>query len=97
MQSSITRMKTGTLGQMVLYILAPTKGLVDAANKSGDYNDCSYVILYKTNNKKIVFRWRLGRKHVGTTFLQNHKDDVTDIDILLAPITEEKLEETLII
>ena len=74
----------GNAGADGLYILAPTKGLVDAANKSGDYNDCSYVILYKTNNKKIVFAGD-SAENTWDYILQNHKDDVTDIDILLAP------------
>ena len=83
MQSSI-KDEDGNAGADGLYILAPTKGLVDAANKSGDYNDCSYVILYKTNNKKIVFAGD-SAENTWDYILQNHKDDVTDIDILLAP------------
>ena len=43
-----------------------------------------YVILYKTNNKKIVFAGD-SAENTWDYILQNHKDDVTDIDILLAP------------
>lgn len=67
-----------------LYILAPTKELVAEANDSGDYNDCSYVILYKTNNKKIIFSGDSAEK-TWDYILENYKDDVTDVDILLAP------------
>lgn len=74
-------MKSGADG---LYILAPTTGLVNEANKSGDYNDCSYVILYKSANKKIIFAGD-SAENTWDYILKNHKDDVTDVDILLAP------------
>lgn len=74
----------GTLGADGLYILAPTKELVADANNSGEYNDCSYVILYKTNNKKIIFAGDSAEKS-WDYILNNHKDDVTDVDVLLAP------------
>ena len=48
-----------------LYVLAPTKELVGAANEADDFNDCSYVILYRTGDSSIVFRWRLARRDVG--------------------------------
>lgn len=67
-----------------LYILAPTKELVIEANNSKDYNDCSYVILYKTNGKKIIFSGDSAEK-TWDYILENYKDDVSDIDILLAP------------
>ena len=35
-------------------ILAPTTELIANANKTGDYNDSSYVILYRTANKTII-------------------------------------------
>lgn len=38
----------GKSGADGLYLLAPTMDLVEEANKSKDYNDCSYVILYRT-------------------------------------------------
>ena len=64
--------------------MAPTKELVAEANNSGDYNDCSYVILYKTNDKKIIFAGDSAEK-TWNYILENHKEDVTDVDILLAP------------
>lgn len=76
--------ENGSSGADGLYILAPTKELVAEANDSGDYNDCSYVILYKTNGKKIIFSGDSAEK-TWSYILENHIDDVKDIDILLAP------------
>lgn len=74
----------GSSGADGLYILAPTADLVAEANKSEDYNDCSYVILYKTSNKKIIFAGDSACK-TWDYILENHETDVTDVDILLAP------------
>ncbi len=68
-----------------LHILAPTQELVDAANDRDDeYNRCSYVLLYRTGSHRIVFG---GDSHDETWdhILGNHKVDVTDIDLLIAP------------
>ena len=68
-----------------IHILAPTQDLVDAANASGDYNDCSYVLLYHSiGDRRIVFS---GDSHDGTWehILDTHKSRVTDIDLLIAP------------
>ena len=67
-----------------LHVLAPTKELVSGANECGDYNDCSYVLLYRTANKRIVFG---GDSHDETWehILQEHKADVTNVDLLIAP------------
>jgi beta-lactamase superfamily II metal-dependent hydrolase len=75
----------GTNGGDGLHILAPTKELVNSANETaGDYHSCSYVILYNTSNHKIVFA---GDSHNATWehILSNHKNDVRNIDILIAP------------
>ncbi|MCL5406733.1 MAG: hypothetical protein M1398_08480, partial [Deltaproteobacteria bacterium] len=37
-----------------LYILAPTNELVAAANERDDFNDCSYVILYRSAGGRIL-------------------------------------------
>ena len=66
-------------------MLAPTTDLVAEANKSKDYNDCSYVILYRTgNNKKIIFAGDSAEK-TWNYILENHEEDVKDVDILIAP------------
>lgn len=67
-----------------LYILAPTEELVEQANKSKDYNDCSYVILYKNNNRKIIFSGDSSDK-TWDYILENYSDEVSDIDVLIAP------------
>lgn len=75
----------GSGGGDGLHILAPTKELVKAANEADeDYNRCSYVILYRTGGNRIVFG---GDSHDETWdhILKHHKDDVTDVDLLIAP------------
>lgn len=74
----------GKAGGDGLFILAPTKELVSEANESETFNDCSYVILYKVNNKKIIFAGDSEEK-TWNYILENHKDEVEDIDILIAP------------
>ncbi|MCB2189758.1 MAG: hypothetical protein KQJ78_25365 [Deltaproteobacteria bacterium] len=74
-----------TSGGDGLHILAPTKELVDLANElDEEYNRCSYVLLYRTGEHRIVFG---GDSHDETWdhILANHKTDVTDIDLLIAP------------
>jgi beta-lactamase superfamily II metal-dependent hydrolase len=67
-----------------LSILSPTKSLVDDANKCGDYNDCSYVILYRTGKFKVLFCGDACNK-TFTHLIENHKNDISDIDLLIAP------------
>ncbi|MCY3537072.1 MAG: hypothetical protein OXI08_02080 [Cyanobacteria bacterium MAG IRC4_bin_6] len=75
----------GELGGDGLYVLAPTPALVEAANNAdNDYNRCSYVILYRVGNNRIIFS---GDSHDETWahILNQHKIDVTNIDLLIAP------------
>ena len=67
-----------------LRVLAPTTELLTAACDSEDYNDCSYVILYKTDEHKILFA---GDSHDATWehILDKHEELVKDVDILIAP------------
>lgn len=67
-----------------LHILAPTKELVSDANDCSDFNDCSYVLLYKTKEFKIVFG---GDSHDQTWdhILEEHPNLVANIDLLIAP------------
>lgn len=78
------RNDTDTPGGNGLHILAPTPTIVSAANESGDFNDCSYVLLWLVGNKKIVIggdshdaSW----EHIEST----HKADIQNVDLLLAP------------
>ena len=72
-----------SMGLVYLHDLFVFDWIADA-NYSGDYNDCSYVILYKTNNKKIIFAGDSAEK-TWNYILENYKEDVSNIDILLAP------------
>jgi len=78
------RTEEGLQGGDGLHILASTSELVKEANEVADYNDCSYVILYKTGGHRILFggdcqdkTW----KHI----LDVHVGDVKDVDLLIAP------------
>lgn len=74
----------GSLGGDGFQILAPTQELVDAGNDSEDYNDCSYVLLYRIGDKRIIFG---GDSHNNTWehILKEYEDNLKDIDLLIAP------------
>ncbi|HHF7375940.1 MULTISPECIES: ComEC/Rec2 family competence protein [Legionellaceae] len=76
--------QNGKNGADGLYVLAPTQELVNHANVSDDYNDASYVILYRSNAGRILFT---GDSHDKTWahLLANHHNDIADIDVLIAP------------
>lgn len=67
-----------------LHILSPTQELIASACELEEYNDCSYAILYKTNDLRILFA---GDTHDASWehILANHKVDVTNVDLLIAP------------
>ena len=68
-----------------LHVLAPTPDLVSQANLNGDYNDASYVILYRAlGGHRTVFG---GDSHDNTWdyVLNHHETEVTDVDLLIAP------------
>lgn len=67
-----------------LFILSPSKNLVNEANQTEDYNELSYVLLYQTGNKKIIFAGDSGKK-TWDFILEKYKSLVSNIDILLAP------------
>lgn len=74
----------GTSGGDGLYILAPDKNLVDEANENEDFNDCSYVILYRSSGGNIIIA---GDAHDKTWdfILENYKEDIKNCKFLLAP------------
>lgn len=74
----------GTGGGDGLRILSPTKELLAQANEQEDWNDSSYVVLYKTRNNKILF---CGDAHDDTWshLLETHKRDISNVDVLIAP------------
>lgn len=67
-----------------MYVLAPTPELVDAANEEGQWNDASYVILYRGAKGRVLFS---GDSHNDTWeyLLANHEKDIADMDLLIAP------------
>ena len=71
-------------GGDAITILAPTKDLVAKADDTNDYNTCSYVLLVEANGSKVVFG---GDSHDDTWeyILDNFKNEVTDVDLLIAP------------
>lgn len=73
----------------LIQILGPTSSLLKDANDCGDYNDCSYVLLF-TPPKNGGKQWKIlfgGDSHDKTWdyIIKNHKAEVTNIDILMAP------------
>jgi competence protein ComEC len=67
-----------------LHILAPTRQLIRGANSSDDYNDGSYVILYRSAGGRILFA---GDSHDDTWehILREHANDIRDVELLIAP------------
>lgn len=68
-----------------LFILAPTKEILNEAIENDDYNDCSYVLLYRPpNGAKVIIA---GDSHDKTWehILETWENEVKDCDVLLAP------------
>jgi len=78
------RGKDGSSGGDGLYILAPTKELIAEANDTGDYNDASYVVLYRTKGGRILFGGDSHNKTWGH-ILEEYRDDISNVDLLIAP------------
>jgi competence protein ComEC len=76
--------ENGQSGADGLYILAPTPALIKATIAADDYNDSSYVLLYKAGNNRVLFA---GDSHDATWeyILENFTADVANVDILIAP------------
>lgn len=71
-----------------LYILSPIKELIHEVNKdnSNNYNDLSYILLYKNKNKKILFTGDSEEK--SWDILMSNKElrkKIQNIDVLIAP------------
>jgi competence protein ComEC len=65
-------------------ILAPSRALVVKANECEEYNDSSYVLLYCTQGRKIIFA---GDSHDNTWehILATYPQLVRNVDLLIAP------------
>lgn len=74
----------GVLSDDYLKILSPTKELIKSAESAEDWNDSSYVILYCVQGRKILFCGDAGMETINH-LLEHHKDDVTNLDVLVAP------------
>jgi competence protein ComEC len=83
----------GTQGGDGLYILAPDAALVQAASEGDDFNDGSYVILYRSAGGRIIIP---GDAHDGTWeyVLEHHLADVADCSVLIAPHHGRKSERS---
>jgi beta-lactamase superfamily II metal-dependent hydrolase len=79
------RGEDGNGGGDGLYILAPTPDLVEQSNQSEGWNDCSYVILYRMSNGKRVLFAGDCQDTTWDHILNFHRDDIEDIDLLIAP------------
>jgi competence protein ComEC len=68
-----------------LAILAPTPELMKKANEAEDWNDASYVILYRTLGDKKVLFCGDSEDLTWAHILKTWADDVSNVDILIAP------------
>jgi competence protein ComEC len=72
-----------------IQILCPSPQLITMANRTGDYNDTSYVLLF-TFPKSTGGVWKVifsgdSDDHAWDHILERHADAVSDIDVLMAP------------
>lgn len=74
----------GNLVDDYLKILAPTHKLLKDAEKVKNWNDSSYVVLYCVHNRIILLCGDADEKTI-THLIQNHKQEISNIDILIAP------------
>lgn len=67
-----------------LYILSPTRELLNYANEHEEYNELSYVILYLMGSRKIIFAGD-SEEQAWNIILNNHYTSIHNIDVLIAP------------
>ena len=67
-----------------LYILAPNQELINEGNRKQDFNDASYVVLYRSAIGKVLLA---GDAHDATWeyIEENYKDEVSNVALLIAP------------
>ncbi len=67
-----------------LYLLAPSQDLIDKGNKTQDFNDASYVVLFRSTIGKVLLA---GDAHDATWeyIEEHHKAEASDADLLIAP------------
>ena len=66
------------------YTLSPTKDLIEQSIESDDYNDASYVFLWRSSSGRVLM---CGDSHDKTWehILENHESSVKDVELLIAP------------
>src|SRR5258708_22183908 len=76
--------KEGTSAGDGIEVLAATPELMVEAIRKKDYNDASYVLLYRTGTRRILFS---GDAHDKTWkhVLEAHLNAVANVDVLIAP------------
>lgn len=67
-----------------LYILAPSQELIEEANRTQEFNDASYVVLYNTAIGKVLLS---GDAHDATWkyVVERYEAAVSDVTLLIAP------------
>ena len=65
-------------------IVSPNESIVTSANDSGDINDASYVIVYRSSAGRIIFSGDSNDK-TWEYILENHRDLVSEAAVLFAP------------
>ena len=68
-----------------LYILSPTPELVEEANETEDFNDCSYVILHKSPWWGNVLFSGDAHNKTWEYVISKYEKHIKDIDLLIAP------------
>ncbi len=67
-----------------LSIISPNDELIASATESGDINDASYVIIYRSSAGRFIFSGDSNDK-TWEYILKNHKNLVSDAAVLFAP------------
>lgn len=65
-----------------IQILSPSTAMIKEGNEKGDWNDCSYIILYCIHGRKILFCGDAEEKAISHII---KKEEIKNIDILIAP------------
>ncbi|MDD5013763.1 MAG: hypothetical protein PHW73_01500 [Atribacterota bacterium] len=80
----LTRDENGNRPGDALYILSPTPELVEEANETENFNECSYIILQKSPCGNVLFTGDADNK-TWDYVVSEHKKDIKNIDLLIAP------------
>jgi beta-lactamase superfamily II metal-dependent hydrolase len=67
-----------------LHVLAPTPELISAANRVGDWNDASYVLLQLTPAGRILF-WGDAHDRTRAYVVSRYADLLRGVEIMIAP------------